>query len=87
MPQKSLSKKVLESRYNKLIVLKAVCNEGRIYYSNYQKDNIMCYKEGVLFETSEKAFTYCEDALRYVATNLFASPNGNVMTMVTEFIP
>lgn len=74
------------ARYIKLIDLKTVCGDGRVYYTNYQKDNILCYKDGEILETSINAYTYCKDSYKYVATNLFASKNGNVFSMVKDCI-
>lgn len=73
-------------RYNTLIIFKTVCADGRIYYSNYQKDNILCYKDGEILETSVNAYTYCKNSYKYVPTNLFASQNGNIFSMVKDCI-
>lgn len=73
-------------RYNTLIIFKTVCGDGRIYYSNYEKDNILCYKNGEITETSLIAYTYCKNSYKYVETELFSAQNGNVFSMVKDCI-
>ena len=71
-------------RYNTLIIFKTVCGDGRIYYSNYEKDNIQYYKDGKICDTFLPAYEYCRCSFKQIPTGLYSSKNGNIVAAVDK---
>ena len=63
------------SAYDKLIKLETVCDDGRIYFSDYTKENFYFYKDGKIQETKLSAY----------GRMLWASKNGHIITNFEGF--
>lgn len=68
------------NEYYKLMDLKTVCSDGRIYFSNYTKEYIYFYKDGKEIKTRLKAYTINSNSFTdsHDETRLYSSKEGYI---------
>lgn len=69
--------------YYQLLDLKTVCDDGRIYFSDYTQKNIYYYKNGEVYVTEFRAYKEDPSSItdKRKETMLFASKNGHIVAM------